>query len=273
MYDCEGRKIRPTGMPKGLASSAAPKIAAKLKSISGGKILDVATGDGDFIRTLIKTLKDYDSFVGVDNSKKEVESARNQLKEQPARILEMNAEALQFKDNSFDTVCTSYSLHHLQNIDTVLAEMKRVLKPNGHFIIQEQFSDGKQSEAQKTSILQHHWDAKIDNLFGVSHHKTLTKKKIKDAVSKLQLREITVFESTWSVKCLFCKSRFKCENPKDEQMDSQAIKGIDKNLEKLKGHPDSETRNRLEEQGRKLKERIKKTGVSEASHLFIIGKK
>ncbi len=131
MYECEGRKIKPTDMPKGLASSAAPKIAARLKSISGGKILDVATGDGDFIRTLIKTLKDYDSFIGIDSSKKEVESARKQLKEQPAKILEMNAEALQFKNNTFDTVCTSYSLHHLENIDKVLAEMKRVLKPNG----------------------------------------------------------------------------------------------------------------------------------------------
>ncbi len=273
MCDWEGRKIKPTDMPKGLASSAATEIAARLKSVSGGKTLDVATGDGDFIRTLIKTLKDYDSFVGVDSSKKEVESARKQLKEHPVKILQMNAEALQFKDNTFDTVCTSYSLHHLENIDIVLAEMKRVLKPNGHFIVQEQFSNGKQTDAQKTSILQHHWDAKIDNLFGVSHRKTLAKRKIKDAVSKLQLREITVFESTHSVKCLFCESRFKCENSKDEQMVSQALREIDKNLEKLKGHPDSETRNRLKQQGRKLKERMKKTGVSEASHLFIIGRK
>ncbi len=273
MYECEGRRIKPADMPKGLASSAAPKIAARLKSISGGKILDVATGDGDFIRTLIKTLKDYDSFIGIDSSKKEVESARKRLKEQPAEILDMNAEALQFENNAFDTVCMSYSLHHLENIDMVLAEMKRVLKRNGHFIIQEQFSDGKQTEAQKTSILQHYWDAKIDNLFGVYHHKTLTRKRIKDAVSKLRLRELEVLESTHSVKCLFCKSRFKCENPKDNQMVNQAVKGIDKSLKKLKKHPDLEAQSLLKEQGRKLKERIEKTGVSEPSHLYIFGKK
>ena len=265
--------IETADIPQGLASSAATKIARRLKSISGGKILDVATGDGEFVRTLMKTLKDYDSFVGVDSSKKEVESARKQLKEQPVKILEMNAEALHFENDLFDTVCISHSLHHLENIDKVLDEMKRVLTPNGYFIVQEQFSDGKQTEAQKTSILQHQWDAKIDSLLGLSHHKTLTKKRIKDAVSKLQLREIEVLESTHSVKCLFCENKFKCENPKDEQMVNQAIKEIDKNLEKLKNHQNSETQIHLTEQGRKLKERIRKSGVSEASYLFFIGKK
>jgi len=69
-------------LPKGLAASNTSKIAKRLKSVSGGRILDVATAGGGFINTLMKTLKDYDSFVGIDycasaTSKKEMESARS----------------------------------------------------------------------------------------------------------------------------------------------------------------------------------------------------
>ncbi len=42
-------------LPKGLALSNATKIAKRLRSISGGRILDVATEGGGFIDTLMKT--------------------------------------------------------------------------------------------------------------------------------------------------------------------------------------------------------------------------
>jgi len=120
-------------LPKGLSSSNASKIAKRLGSVSGGRILDVATAGGGFIDTLMKALKDYDSFVGIDycasaTSKKEMESAKKRFEGKPVRFFEMNAENLKFEDESFDTVCMSHSLHHLASIGKVLAEMKRVLK-------------------------------------------------------------------------------------------------------------------------------------------------
>jgi len=260
-------------LPKGLAASGATRIGEKLRSISGGKILDVATGDGGFIDTLMKTLKDYDSFVGTDNSKKEVKSAKKRFEKQPVEIMEMNAEALEFENNSFDTVCISFSLHHLDKIDKVLAEMKRVLKPGGHFIIQEMYCDGEQTEAQKTDMLQHLWDAEIDSLLDVTHNKTLTKQKIKVIVNNLKLKKIEIFESTHYVKCLFCEDRFECEDPKTKKIVNQSIKEIDDNLCRLEEHPELISRTRLKEEGEKLKERIKKFGSAPASHLFFIGKK
>ncbi len=260
-------------LPKGLASSHARKIEKRLKSISGGKVLDIATGDGDFIHTLMNTLKDYDSFVGIDSSKKEVESAKKRFERQPIEIMEMNAEALEFENGSFDAVCISFSLHHLSRIDKVLAEMKRVLKTGGYFIVQEMFCDGDQNEAQRTKILQHHWNAEIDSLLGVPHYKTFTKQKIKDVANNLRLKEVEVFESTHMVKCLFCEEKFECEDPKYEKIIKLRIKGIDNALERLKNHPDLKTKNRLKEEGEKLRERIKKFGLAEASHLFSIGKK
>ena len=259
-------------LPEGLAASGATKVAKELKSIDGGKVLDVATSDGDFVGTLMKSLKGYGSFVGIDNSAKEIEAAKKRFKGQPIDILKMDAEALRFEDASFDTVCISYSLHHLSHIDKVMAEMKRVLKPGGHFIAQEMFSDGAQTESQRTEILQHHWDAEIDRLFGISHNQTLTKQEILEIIDDLNLRTVTVIESTHPVKCLFCEDKFECENPKSEKIVSQSIKEVDEALGRLEKCSDSHAR-ALREEGGKIKEKLRKYGSASASTIFFIGKK
>lgn len=258
-------------LPEGLATSGAIEIAEELKLISGGKVLDVGSGNGDFIDTLMKALKDYNSFFGVDKSEKEVKTARKRLKGKPVEIKKMNAEALEFENNSFDVVCLSYSLHHLDHITKVLTEMKRVLKPDGYFIIQENFSDGEQTEAQKTETLQHHWGAEIDTLLGKTHNKTFTKQEIKNIVNNIKLKEVKIFESTHPVKCIFCKDKFECENPRNVKVITQSLKEIDDALKRLKGHDELTPRARLEEEGEELRERIMTFGVSSAAQLFIVG--
>ncbi|MFX1517163.1 MAG: class I SAM-dependent methyltransferase, partial [Promethearchaeota archaeon] len=254
-------------------NSGARDILKGLEVISGGKVLDVATQKGDFINTLIKTLKDYDTFIGIDIEFKDLASIKEKFKDKPAEFVEMNAENLTFDSNSFDTVAISHSLHHLTNVDKVLTEMRRVLKPNGYFIIQESFRDGIQTEAQITEIDQHHWGSKIDNLLNKPHNFTFQKSDLYKIVANLSLRELIAVESTHYVKCLFCDEKFNCEDPKNEQIINFAIKEIDKELQrlsKLTKHPDY---SKLKEEGESLKERVRKTGSTSASHLFFIGKK
>jgi ubiquinone/menaquinone biosynthesis C-methylase UbiE len=262
-------------LPERLRTSGATEISKKLKGISGGRILDVATGFGGFINTLMKMLKNYDCFVGIEISGKDLESAKKQFEGQPVEFLEMDAGYLKFEDNSFDTVCISYSLHHLENIDRVLAEMKRVLKPDGCFVVQEEFSDGEQNEAQKTDILRHHWDSEIDSLPGIVHHKTYPKQKIKDSMDSLRLSDLEAFESTHPVRCLICDRKFDCDpkKGKGEVTIDQFAKEIDDNLRRLDEHADLEIRERLKKEGEKLKERMRKYGVANASNLFFIGRK
>jgi len=50
---------------------------------------------------------------------------------------EGDAENLPFEDNSFDIIATRYSAHHWLHPETALSEFKRVLKPNGTFIISD----------------------------------------------------------------------------------------------------------------------------------------
>jgi len=260
-------------LPRRLAPSGAVEIRAKLGSISGGKVLDVATGSGDFIDTLMKALKNYDCFVGIDISKKDLESAEKRFRDRPVRLMEMNAESLEFDDNSFGTVSMAYSLHHLVRIDKVLAEMRRVLKPGGNLIIQEEFCDGKQTEAQKTNILQHAWDAQIDSLLGKTHKATFTKHRIKEAIGNLLLEPVEIFESTHPVECLFCEKKFKCDDPKSEKEIDSPLKEIEDNLKRLKEVADPKDRIRLGKLGEELKERNRKFGNAHPPVLFAIGRK
>ena len=253
-----------------LDSSNARNIANRLESISGGKVLDVATGNGDFIRTLMKTLKDYDSFTGIDISQKDLESARKNFENQATKFIEMNAEKMEFENDYFNTVCIANSLHHLNKIDLVLSEMKRVLKSEGYFIVQESFCDGEQTEAQKSEILSHHLDTEIDSLLGIPHKKTFTSQKIKDIISSIGLREVEVFESSRDVKCLFCDQWVKCEDPKNEDIVNFSIKGINESLNRLKN---LKAFKKFQEKADKIKERIMKFGLASASILFFIGKK
>jgi SAM-dependent methyltransferase len=258
-------------LPDWLRTSGAPEIRKKLGEISGGRILDVATCSGDFIDTLMKMLKNYDCFVGVDISRKDLESAKKRFKGQPVEFLETDARYLEFEDNSFDTVCMSYSLHHLEDIGRVLAEMKRVLKPEAYFVVQEEFSDGGQNEAQKTDILRHHWDSEIDSLLGVIHHKTYPKQKIKDMIDGLRLSGLETFESAQAVKCLICDRNFECQG-KESSVDEFA-RWIDDNLRRLDKQVDLQVLDRLRKEGEELKERMRKYGSANPSSLFFIGRK
>jgi ubiquinone/menaquinone biosynthesis C-methylase UbiE len=260
-------------LPKGLATSGAVEACNRLGSISGGRILDVATGPGDYIQTLMKALKDYDTFVGIDILKEDLESAKKRFRDKPVKLLEMNAESIEFDDDSFDTVCMAYSLHHLDRIKKVLTEMLRVLKPGGTILIQEEFRDGKQTEAQKTNILQHAWDAQIDSLLGKTHRTIFTKQEIQGILKGFQLEEVEMFESTSPVGCLFCDDKFKCEDPFWEDRINSSIKEIDGNIKRLMEVADRKTRKKLLEKGEKLKERNKKFGNAPPSTLLIVAKK
>jgi ubiquinone/menaquinone biosynthesis C-methylase UbiE len=64
-------------------------------------------------------------------------------------FLEMDTECLKFEDDTFDAVCISYSLHHLENIDRVSAEMKRVLKPDGILLFRKSLVMGNRAKHRK----------------------------------------------------------------------------------------------------------------------------
>ena len=167
-------------------------LVEKLKDLEGGRILDVATSHGDFIRFLTETFVNHIEAIGIDMDQERLKIAQ----ESPgSEILynPMNAEKLLFEDSYFDTVSMRNSMHHLTDIDKVLSEMKRVLKPKGLFILGEIFQDPK-TKKPNSHRHWHHWRAKVDRLLGESHNETFTKVESISIFNKLEFEEYEMFE-------------------------------------------------------------------------------
>lgn len=87
--------------------------------VRGDTILDIGCGTG----TLIESLKNKGyNVTGVDKYKEAVEMA----KEKDVEAYQMEAENLEFKDNSFDTVVSQHVLEHIEPDIHVMSEMVRV---------------------------------------------------------------------------------------------------------------------------------------------------
>jgi 2-polyprenyl-6-hydroxyphenyl methylase/3-demethylubiquinone-9 3-methyltransferase len=72
---------------------------------------------------------------GIDQSVQTLNAAKLQAKKLnlPIQYLESSAETLPFTAQQFDVVCCCDVLEHVDDIDVVLAEISRVLKPGGIF--------------------------------------------------------------------------------------------------------------------------------------------
>ncbi len=234
-------------------------VFQNLNQIEGGIVLDAATGRGEFINVLKQNLKSYSQIIGVDISDKSVAYAQKLFPENNVEIYRMDLEELPFEDAFFDTVCTSNSLHHFQNLELVFAELMRVLKPGGFFVLTEMYADGQQSPAQMTHVLMHHWVAKVDSLSGIFHSHTFSKAEIEKIAKKLKLQKMQTVDFYPQV-----------DDPKKPEACAGLIRNCEatiKRLELLGNHND------LIAEGKALIERISKIGYASASRLLISGYK
>lgn len=98
-------------------------------------VLDVACGTGEFER-LVLADRPMQQMVGVDISEKMLAIARQKLHVYPNVSFHVApASALPFADNSFDVVVSANSFHYFDDPNAALAEIKRVVKPDGTVII------------------------------------------------------------------------------------------------------------------------------------------
>ena len=127
-------------------------------------MLDVGTGRGGFVESLISDLKDYDEIIGIDVKGDLAAGFAERFAEHPGVSFQrVDALSMPFEDGSFDTVAVAGSLHHLADPRKGLSEMMRVLRKGGHLIVVEMFRDG-QTEAQQTHVMLHHWWAAVDRI-------------------------------------------------------------------------------------------------------------
>ncbi len=109
----------------------------RLKLRDGDCVLDVGCGEGR--HTIGAYLQAGVHAVGVDLSERDLQTARERAREflQPSgsagslTFQRANALQLPFADHSFDKVICSEVLEHIGDYQGVLAEIRRVLKPDG----------------------------------------------------------------------------------------------------------------------------------------------
>jgi demethylmenaquinone methyltransferase/2-methoxy-6-polyprenyl-1,4-benzoquinol methylase len=101
----------------------------------GGRALDVCCGTGLLSVELARTAGPQGSVVGVDFCRAMLDVAAANIAAvsggAPIELLEANAMALPFADDSFDCATIGFALRNVPDIAAVLAEMRRVVKPGG----------------------------------------------------------------------------------------------------------------------------------------------
>lgn len=228
---------------------------AVLGDLSGGRVLDVATGAGDFVRFLLDGLRDHGEIVGVDVNPERGEAFAAAFGDRPdVRFEQMDAHRLAFPDSFFDTVCVSNSLHHVVDPAPVLTEMLRVLRPGGHLVVNEMYRDG-QSETQITHVLLHHWWAAVGTLRGDVHRETYRRVEIVAIVEDLGLADLRLVDLV-----------DPDEDPHDPEVVAELEAAIDRYVTLADGHPG------LQQRGEELRVRLRAVGVRNATQLVAIGR-
>jgi ubiquinone/menaquinone biosynthesis C-methylase UbiE len=225
------------------------------KDIEIRNVLDVGTGNGAFIHVLKKTFP-HAEITGVDPNPESLEAARESYPEITFR--QMTAEKLEFEDNVFDVVSISMALHHLPKVKKGLREMKRVVKPNGYIIINENISDNL-NPAQEVHKMYHHFRSRIDRLTGKFHRKTFTKDAILQMLKVAELSVQFFFEQRRNVNLVEDEAELELRVDKMKLM-----------LEKIKGRPEYEI---LQPQIEEFRNKALKYGFQPATSLVIVIRK
>jgi ubiquinone/menaquinone biosynthesis C-methylase UbiE len=100
------------------------------KELADKDVLEIGTGLGTHAQLLSPYCK---SFTGIDLTETASASTRHRLElfGLPGRVLQMDAEDMQFNSNSFDYIWSWGVIHHSADTRRVLTEMKRILRSGG----------------------------------------------------------------------------------------------------------------------------------------------
>lgn len=115
------------------------KAVNKLKDIQPKRILDLATGTGDFAIALLKL--NPAQIIGMDISSGMLEVGKNKMKaKQVSHIIDMqlgDSENMPFEDGYFDAITVGFGVRNYENLEKGLTEMLRVTRSGGKIVILE----------------------------------------------------------------------------------------------------------------------------------------
>jgi SAM-dependent methyltransferase len=229
-------------------------IEELLRTIDAGRIVDLATGDGSFVHRLIDGLARYDEIVGVDADPRQRDRFERAFAgRHGVRFVEADAERTAFADASFDVASISSSLHHLADPSAGLAEMRRIVRPDGWVIVLEMYRDG-QGEPERTHVLLHHWAAAIDRAHGIVHRRTYRRHEIELLAREGGLRHVLVAD----------------EDDDSDPIDPATIDAVERVIDRqLERAGDDRT---LRARGEEIRRRLRDVGIRGARSIVVVGR-
>jgi len=102
-------------------------------------ILDIATGTGDLAILMANT--SAKKIIGLDISAGMLDVGRKKIEvknlSDKIELILADSENMPFEDNTFDAITVAFGVRNFENLEVGLAEILRVLKPGGIFVILE----------------------------------------------------------------------------------------------------------------------------------------
>ncbi len=110
---------------------------AKIIPLASGKVLEIGIGSG--LNLTYYNHKKVDTLIGIDPSVETWELNKNKVEHLKFNFnfVKAFAEELPFQEKTFNNIVITYSLCTIKDPQTALAEVIRVLKPNGKLLFCE----------------------------------------------------------------------------------------------------------------------------------------
>lgn len=130
----------------GMFLKARKQVFQQLSFCNEHKILFVGVGTGADLELLdVKTL----NITAIDYSPAMLEKAQQKFRNTGIVFRQMDAQALEFEDESFDYVVASLIVSVVPDVQKCVQDMSRVLKPAGQLIVFDKFAGDQQLSLPK----------------------------------------------------------------------------------------------------------------------------
>lgn len=232
------------------------KLKNYLSKLNNPRILDIATGRGSFIGLLAHLYDGYSEIVGIDNNPKAVEAGIKSFDDSRISFECMDACEMTFDKHSFDIVCLSNSMHHMEDIKSTISKMCEQVKPGGILLFNEMISDNK-NENQMTHTHFHHFWAEVNRANGIVHNETMTQQEI-----------VGIFDGHPDIKLM---ESWEMQVPEAGELPKEAYDQIKatltKSLEAVKDHAEYK---KFKARANELEELLDRVGFASATQILVI---
>ena len=143
------------------------KAIRLLKPYQPKKILDLATGTGDFAFAAIDLDPDHIEAADISEGMLDIGRQKNVNKgfSDKIKFVYGDSENLNYPDDNFDLITIAFGVRNFENLDKGLAEMRRVIHKNGRVCIIEFSKPGKFPMKQLFSIYSKYFLPLIGRVF------------------------------------------------------------------------------------------------------------